>query len=54
MINSFWWGGGPNNKGIQWLAWDRMALPKEIGGMGFHDSKAVKYAWISTPKASSK
>ncbi|GAU35387.1 hypothetical protein TSUD_160380 [Trifolium subterraneum] len=19
MINSFWWGGGPNNKGIRWL-----------------------------------
>jgi hypothetical protein len=22
MINSFWWGGGVNNKGIKWLAWD--------------------------------
>jgi hypothetical protein len=20
MINSFWWGGGTNNKGIKWLA----------------------------------
>jgi hypothetical protein len=27
-MNSFWWGGGANNKGIRWLAWDRMTQPK--------------------------
>jgi hypothetical protein len=26
MINSFWWGGGVNNKGIKWLAWDHMTF----------------------------
>ena len=30
MMNSFWWGGGVNNKGIKWLAWDRMAYPKAL------------------------
>ncbi|MCH87069.1 cytochrome P450, partial [Trifolium medium] len=30
MINSFWWGGGENNKGIKWLAWDRMTFPKAL------------------------
>jgi hypothetical protein len=24
MMIYFWWGGGANNKGIRWLAWDRM------------------------------
>jgi hypothetical protein len=30
MINLFWWGGGTENKGIKWLAWDRMIYPKTI------------------------
>jgi hypothetical protein len=25
MMNCFWWGGGANNKGIRWLAWDRLS-----------------------------
>jgi hypothetical protein len=28
MINLFWWEGGTENKGIKWLAWDRMTYPK--------------------------
>ncbi|GAU43259.1 hypothetical protein TSUD_134030 [Trifolium subterraneum] len=31
MMNSFWWGGEMQNKGIRWLAWDRMAYPKGLG-----------------------
>jgi hypothetical protein len=27
MLNSFWWGGGRNNRGIKWLAWDKVAYP---------------------------
>ncbi|MCH81402.1 RNA-directed DNA polymerase (Reverse transcriptase), partial [Trifolium medium] len=37
MINAYWWGGGNNNKGIRWLAWDKMARFKEKGGLGFRD-----------------
>jgi hypothetical protein len=32
MLNSFWWGDGSNNKGIWWLAWDRLSRPKVEGG----------------------
>ena len=28
MMNSFWWGGRGNHKGISWMAWDRMVCPK--------------------------
>lgn len=28
MLNSFWWGGGSNNKGIRWMMWDRLSCPK--------------------------
>ncbi|KAK2450768.1 hypothetical protein QL285_009870 [Trifolium repens] len=47
MMNSFWWGGGVNNKGIKWLAWDRMAYPKALGGMGFRDLHSFNMAMIA-------
>jgi hypothetical protein len=47
MINSFWWGGGVNNKGIKWLAWDRMTFPKAYGGMGFRDLRSFNLAMIA-------
>ncbi|PNX88133.1 ribonuclease H [Trifolium pratense] len=47
MMNSFWWGGGANNKGIRWLAWDRMTLPKSQGGMGFRDLHTFNMAMIA-------
>jgi hypothetical protein len=51
MINVFWWGDGSNNKGIRWLAWDKLAKPKAIGGLGYRDFHAfnmyliAKQAW---------
>jgi hypothetical protein len=47
MMNSFWWGGGANNKGIRWLTWDRMIQPKAQGGMGFRDLHAFNLAMIA-------
>ncbi|GAU34899.1 hypothetical protein TSUD_144300 [Trifolium subterraneum] len=47
MMNSFWWGGGAHNKGIRWLAWDRMAYPKALGGMGFRDLHTFNLAMIA-------
>ncbi|GAU45901.1 hypothetical protein TSUD_401110 [Trifolium subterraneum] len=47
MINSFWWGGDPNNKGIKWLAWDHMAYPKALGGMGFCDFRSFNMAMVA-------
>ncbi|GAU45967.1 hypothetical protein TSUD_194140 [Trifolium subterraneum] len=47
MMNSFWWGGGTNNKGIRWLAWDGMTHPKAQGGMGFRDLHTFNLALIT-------
>ncbi|KAK2379858.1 Ribonuclease H superfamily protein [Trifolium repens] len=47
MMNSFWWGGGNDNKGIKWLAWDRMTYPKALGGMGFRELHSFNLAMIA-------
>jgi len=47
MINAFWWGGRSNNRGIKWMAWERMACPKEFGGMGFQNFKAFNLAMVA-------
>jgi hypothetical protein len=47
MMNSFWWGGGGDNKGIKWLAWDRMTHSKSHGGLGFRDLHSFNLAMIA-------
>lgn len=30
MMNSYWWGSnGANNKGIKWMSWERLVVPKD-------------------------
>ncbi|GAU45877.1 hypothetical protein TSUD_401030, partial [Trifolium subterraneum] len=47
MINAFWWGGSSNNKGIKWLAWDRMVSSKDRGGLGFRDFHLFNLAMVA-------
>jgi ribonuclease HI len=47
MINAFWWGGGSNNSGIKWLAWDKLACPKDEGGLGFRDFRSFNMAMVA-------
>ncbi|XP_058765192.1 uncharacterized protein LOC131638639 [Vicia villosa] len=47
MLNSFWWGGGSNSKGISWKAWDKVTCAKEAGGLGFRDFKALNMAMVA-------
>ncbi|XP_031111845.1 uncharacterized protein LOC116015819 [Ipomoea triloba] len=36
LMNRFWWeSGGTTSKGVSWLSWSRLCLPKCLGGMGF-------------------
>ncbi|KAK2410765.1 hypothetical protein QL285_046110 [Trifolium repens] len=47
MLNSFWWGGGGDNKGIRWLAWDKLTCPKNEGGLGFRDFHCFNMAMVA-------
>ncbi|KAK2383934.1 hypothetical protein QL285_071338 [Trifolium repens] len=47
MINSFWWGGGSQSGGIKWMAWDKMAYPKEYGGLGFRNLHLFNMAMVA-------
>ena len=40
MIRNFWWGDEPDHRKIHyWIAWEKMMMPKHMGGMGFRDMK---------------
>lgn len=47
MFNSFGWGGGSNNKGIKWLAYDKLTCTKKEGGMGFRDFKVFNLDMVA-------
>ncbi|XP_033139542.1 uncharacterized protein LOC117131581 [Brassica rapa] len=35
-IAQFWWSSNPPKRGIHWAKWEKVCLPKEEGGIGFH------------------
>ena len=48
MINSFWWGSKKgDSRGINWLAWDPLCVPKKFGGMGFRKLHDFNLAMLS-------
>jgi hypothetical protein len=47
MMNSFWWGhSGTHNKGINWMSWEKFAMHKNDGGMGFKGLHAFNLAML--------
>lgn len=47
IFNSFLWGSKKDEScGINWLAWDKLCVMKEHGGMGFKDFHAFDLAML--------
>ena len=37
IIRNFWWGDENDRRKVRWLSWDKMAEPRNLGGIGFRD-----------------
>lgn len=47
VMNAFWWQSQTANaKGIHWLGWHRMCMPKNKGGLGFRDIHGFNLALL--------
>jgi len=32
LIRNFWWGDEPDKRKVDWIAWEKMMMPKFMGG----------------------
>ncbi|XP_019087479.1 PREDICTED: uncharacterized protein LOC109127334 [Camelina sativa] len=46
-IARFWWSTKNNKKGLHWVAWDKISVPLEQGGLGFRDLKELNLALLT-------
>ncbi|KAJ0780408.1 putative RNA-directed DNA polymerase [Helianthus annuus] len=47
LIRKFLWGGNSEIKKIHWVAWDRVASPVDMGGLGLQHLKDVNTALLA-------
>ena len=47
MIGRWWWSQNKEDNKIHWLAWDKLTLPKNKGGLGFRDLYLFNQAMLA-------
>ncbi|XP_056843438.1 uncharacterized protein LOC130495882 [Raphanus sativus] len=46
LLTRFWWDSKPEVRKMCWVAWSKLTLPKNLGGMGFRDIKCFNQALL--------
>lgn len=46
-FNAYWWERGQGQKGIKWMAWNRLCEVKEGGGLGFKNLREFNIAMLA-------
>ncbi|XP_030494770.2 uncharacterized protein LOC115710550 [Cannabis sativa] len=47
LVRDFWWRFEKGNHGIHLKAWDKLCLPKSLGGLGFRKTKEMNQAFLA-------
>ena len=46
-LTNFWWGNGNGVRKMSWVAWSKLTLPKEHGGLEFRDIQSFNDAYLT-------